>query len=83
MRKIKLSFGISNDKTEMYLTCIKYEENIIESVEKDYLLKDFDYMSLYNTILDDLDGEFDNTLADMIDVMVHKVIRKGSEKNEI
>ena len=42
-------------------------------------MKDFDYMSLYNTILDDLDAEFDNTLAEMIDYAVRKKKKKGSE----
>lgn len=74
MTKVKLKYDISNDKKELYLTYIKCEKNSIESIEKYYDLKKFDYMSLYNTILDDLNAEFDDTLADMIDYMVKDIL---------
>ena len=79
MTQKKIRFNLSGDKKELYLTYINYKENSVETIEKDYLMKDFDYMSLYNTILDDLDAEFDNTLAEMIDYTASKVMKKGSE----
>ena len=79
MTQRKIIFNLSGDKKELYLTYINYEENSVSSVEKDYDLKKLDYMSLYNTILDDLNAEFDDMLAEMIDYTVSKVIKKGSE----
>lgn len=79
MTQRKITFNLSRDKKELYLTYINYEENSVSSVEKDYDLKKFDYMSLYNTILDDLNAEFDDMLAEMIDYTVSKVMKKGSE----
>lgn len=79
MTQRKITFNLSGDKKELYLTYINYEENSVSSVEKDYDLKKFDYVSLYNTILDDLNAEFDDMLAEMIEYTVSKVMKKGSE----
>lgn len=79
MIKRSLCYSVSGDKKELYMTYTKHTLGLIESIEKDYNLKDFDNMSLYNTIIDDLDAEYDNQLAHMIDEMVNIVIKKGSE----
>lgn len=76
MTQRKITFNLSGDKKELYLIYINYEENSVSSVEKDYDLKKFDYMSLYNTILDDLNAEFDDILAEMIDYIASKVMKK-------
>ena len=68
-------YNLSEDKKELYLTYFKYEEKSVKSFKKDYDLKGLDYMSLYNTIIDDLlDAEFDDILAEMIDYIVSKVM---------
>ena len=70
----KMIYNLSEDKKELYLTYFKYEEKSVKSFKKDYDLKGLDYMSLYNTIIDDLDAEFDDILAEMIDYIVSKVM---------
>lgn len=79
MIKRILCYSVSDDKTELYMKYTEHRVGLIENIEKDYNLKEFDNMSLYNTIINDLDAEYDNELADMIDEMVDIVIKKGSE----
>lgn len=79
MIKRILCYSVSDDKTELHMKYTEHRLGLIANIEKDYNLIEFDNVSLYNTIIKDLDAEYDNQLADMIDEMVNVVIKKGSE----
>lgn len=75
MIKRTLRYCLSGDKSEVYLEYIYEEHNHIEQIQKDYSIKDKSKGELYNEILDDLDSEFDDNLADIVEKMVDDIYK--------
>lgn len=75
MIKRTLNYGLSGDKSEVYLEYIYEEHNHIEQLQKDYSIKGKLSGELYNEILDDLDGEFDDYVADIVEKMVDDIYK--------
>lgn len=76
MRKIEITYMISGDKNELYLIYITQSKNYISCINKDYSLTNKVSGELYNEILEDLNGEFDDNLANCIDKMVDNVFKE-------
>lgn len=76
MRKSTLEFGISGDKTEVYVVYTYEGNRTIEIIEKDYKIKDKCNGELYNEILDDLDGEYDNIIASLVEKAVDRIFKE-------
>ena len=75
MIKRTLNYSLSGDKSELYVEYIFEIHNHIEQIQKDYSIKDKPNGELYNEILDDLDGEFDGNIADIVKKMVDKIYK--------
>ena len=75
MIKRTLNYNLSGDKNELYLEYIYEEHNHIEQIQKDYSIKGKSNGELYNEILDDLDGEFDDYVADIVEKMVDDIYK--------
>lgn len=75
MIKRTLNYNLSGDKSEVYLEYIYEEHNHIEEIQKDYSIKDKSKGELYNEILDDLNGEYDDYVADIVDKMVDDIYK--------
>lgn len=81
-RKIEFNYSLSGDKTELYLHYTEENKNYICNINKDYNVKARCSGELYNEILMDLDGEFDDDLASVIAKLVDSVF-KEIDKDEI
>lgn len=76
MIKRTLDYALSGDKSELYVEYIYEEHNHIEQIQKDYSIKDKPKGELYNEILDDLDGEFDNYISDIVEKLVDSIFKE-------
>lgn len=76
MIKRTLNYNLSGDKNELCLEYIYEEHNHIEQIQKDYSIKDKSNGELYNEILDDLDGEFDSYVADIVEKLVDTIFKE-------
>lgn len=77
-RKIELSYNL--DKKKKILTIYYVEENKqhLKNIVKEYDTSKYDdEMVLYNQVLDDLDAEYDDNLAELIDRLIKKAVKEN------
>lgn len=79
-RNIELNYEINEDKTVLTINYLEENKTGYKNIIKEYdIIKIDDSVTLYNTILDDLDAEYDDELAELIDKLVNKIIRENEE----
>ena len=79
-RNIELNYKINEDKTVLTINYLEENKTGYKNIIKEYdIIKIDDSVTLYNTILDDLDAEFDDELAELIDKLVNKIMVENEE----
>lgn len=79
-RNIELNYEINEDKTVLTINYLEENKTGYKNIVKEYdIIKIDDSVTLYNTILDDLDAEFDDELAELIDKLVNKIMVENEE----
>ena len=79
-RNIDLSYKLSDDKTLLTVNYTEENKKGYKNIIKEYdLINIDDTITLYNTMLDDFDAEYDDDLARLIDKLVNKIMRDNEE----
>lgn len=79
-RNINLNYKLSDDKTLLTVNYTEENKTGYKNIIKEYdLINIDDAMTLYNTILDDFDAEYDDDLARLIDKLVNKIMKDNKE----
>lgn len=75
-RKIELNYKLNKDKTKLIINFIEEKQTGFTSIIKEYgLFKIDESVELYNVILEDLNAEYDNELATLIDKLINKITK--------
>lgn len=79
-RNINLNYKLSDDKTLLTVNYTEENKTGYKNIIKEYdIINIDDTITLYNTILDDFDAEYDDELAKLIDKLVNKIMRDNEE----
>lgn len=79
-RNINLNYKLSDDKTLLTVNYTEENKTGYKNIIKEYDLINIDNApTLYNTILDDFDAEYDDDLAKLIDKLVNKIMKDNEE----
>lgn len=79
-RNINLNYKLSDDKTLLTVNYTEENKTGYKNIIKEYdLINIDDKITLYNTMLDDFDAEYDDDLARLIDKLVNKMMKDNEE----
>lgn len=75
-RKIELNYKLNEDKTLLTINYLEENATGFTNIIKEYnLIKVDESTDLYNIILDDLDAEYDDELAELINKLLEKIMK--------
>ena len=75
-RKIELNYKLNEDKTLLTINYLEENATGFTNIIKEYnLIKVDEPTDLYNIILDDLDAEYDDELAELINKLLEKITK--------